>query len=241
MTGQVRRMYSYSDQRRRRSRILRSILVFSLIFFAFVLLNGFFLASYRVASVAMKPALLPGDCLLVSPLVYGPRTPFSSHKLPGLMKPHRGDLVLVEPPSAELNSPGSVFLGAILRFVSFQRLGRKSNASLPLVKRVVGIPGDRISILDSVVRVRRQGQQGSMSEYELVDRLYETEIADIPAHWTADLPYSGSMPEILLGADSYFLLNDDRSSTGDSRAWGPVPAERILARVLMRYWPLTRR
>ncbi len=48
------------------------------------------------------------------------------------------------------------------------------------------------------------------------------------------------MPELLLGKDEYFVVGDDRFSSADSRFFGPVRSDRIVGKVLARYWPLDR-
>jgi signal peptidase I len=88
-----------------------------------------------------------------------------------------------------------------------------------LIKRVIGAPGDRIEIRDDGVWVNGQ----------LLDEPYVNGQAT---------SCNNSCSPIQLDADSYFLMGDNRSSSLDSRSFGPVRADRIIGRVVMRYWPL---
>ena len=87
------------------------------------------------------------------------------------------------------------------------------------VKRVVGLPSDRVLFEDSSLFIN--------------DEFYPE-------------PYLGGLPQTVgleraewrLGPNEYFLLGDNRSRSVDSRQYGPVPAEAILAQVRVRLWPL---
>jgi signal peptidase I len=88
-----------------------------------------------------------------------------------------------------------------------------------LIKRVIGMPGDLIELRDGAVWIN--GQQ--------LDEPYDHGLA------TA---CNNSCGAIRLDGDSYFLMGDNRPSSLDSRSFGPVRAEQIIGRVVMRYWPL---
>jgi len=83
------------------------------------------------------------------------------------------------------------------------------------IKRVIGLPGDVVRVADGIVYVNEQP-------------LYEPYIADSPN-------YSGSwtVPE-----DEYFVLGDNRNNSSDSHLWGYVPADDIVGRALLIYWPM---
>jgi signal peptidase I len=88
-----------------------------------------------------------------------------------------------------------------------------------LIKRVIGIPGDLIELHDGGVWIN--GQQ--------LDEPYVNGL---------ETSCNSMCGTIRLDADSYFLMGDNRPSSLDSRAFGPVHAEQIVGRVVMRYWPL---
>jgi signal peptidase I len=96
-----------------------------------------------------------------------------------------------------------------------------SESSETQVKRVVGLPKDRILFEDSLLFIN--------DEY-------------CPENYLAGLPQTVGLKRLewRLGQDEYFLLGDNRSRSVDSRQYGPVGAEFIHAQVLVRLWPLRR-
>lgn len=238
MASVAKRRFSYSDQKIRRGKTLRALGWIITAFLVYEAVTGFFLSPRVIGSASMEPGFSPGDRILVSPIVYGARTPFSPKKLPGISKPKRGELVLVSPPYAERRSSIAAFFRPLLRFVSFQLLAWDDQA---VVKRVVGLPGDVIVLTDSVVSVNPGGSSRFLTEFELSKKPYDLRKAELPEGWDASLPFADSFPELKLGEGQYFLMNDDRGVTNDSRSWGSVSEDRILGKVLLRYWPIFRK
>jgi signal peptidase I len=108
------------------------------------------------------------------------------------------------------------------------------------IKRIIGLPGDEISMTNFVLRIKPAGQSYFLTEFELTDRPYTPAIPQVPALWDESLPFSGNMDPRVLEKNECFVLSDDRSNTNDSRSWGPVPVHFVAGRLLFRYWPLTR-
>jgi len=88
-----------------------------------------------------------------------------------------------------------------------------------LIKRVIGLPGDLIELRDDAVWIN--GQQ-----------------LDEPYVYEQPTACNTKCEPIRLEDDTYFLMGDNRPSSLDSRSFGPVRGERIIGRVVMRYWPL---
>ena len=90
-----------------------------------------------------------------------------------------------------------------------------------LVLRVVGLPGESISIDE-------QGQlyigQDLMDEPYLKQQYYQ---------------HPQAISEYILATDEYWVMGDNRDDASDSRKWGPVPQVNILGKVTWRYWPLS--
>ena len=86
------------------------------------------------------------------------------------------------------------------------------------VKRVIGVPGDVVEIKQG--RVFLNGEE--------IDEPYITR------------PDRGSMAPRSIPANSFFVLGDNRRASNDSRDWGTVPAENIIGRAWVSYWPLDR-
>jgi signal peptidase I len=91
----------------------------------------------------------------------------------------------------------------------------------PLIKRLIGRPGDTIAIRDGAVSVNGV----------LLDEPYLSGTA------TSCTAYCGPLT---LGTDEYFFMGDNRPVSRDSRAFGPVSADQIVGQVILRYWPPAR-
>ena len=236
--------YSYADQKNQqhwKRWVILGVLAFFAVYISFTAL----VFSVRVLeSNTMMPNLRAGDRFIFSS--------YTIHSIiPGLemerrtLPFRRGDVVLVDAYRGE--GPGLLHraLYMAVRFFTAQRVGlaeqsgRRSEDYL-FVRRVIGLPGDEISMTDYIVRVRARGSTFSLTEFEVTERDYTTSIPQKPALWDSSLPFSGNMDAIILGENEVFLLSDDRSSTNDSRTWGPIPITNIRGRALFRYWPLTR-
>jgi signal peptidase I len=117
-----------------------------------------------------------------------------------------GDYVLTD------RSPGPPTRGDIVVFEHPDR------PSFYLVKRIIGLPGERLSIDFGTI-------------------LVDAKPLDEP--WTTDETGPGGTWE--LSSDEAFVLGDARwISSGDSREIGPVPLEHLGMRIVFRYWPLER-
>src|SRR6266487_2084405 len=86
------------------------------------------------------------------------------------------------------------------------------------IKRVIGVAGDHVRIEDGRVYLN-----GKMLAEDYVPRAYEDE---------------RSYPEIVVPADSYFVLGDHRSLSNDSRDFGPVESSYIYGKAVFGYWPM---
>jgi signal peptidase I len=111
--------------------------------------------------------------------------------------PRRGDLVVVRP---------------------------SSTPALEVVKRVVGLPGERVRLVDGRLQVDGVG----VAEPYLADRA--TGAAGAPHAGAADL-------DVRLGEGQYLVLGDHRAASTDGRDFGPVPAAALTGRVRFAYWP----
>lgn len=88
------------------------------------------------------------------------------------------------------------------------------------IKRVIGLPGDVVEVRDGKVVLNGKELPENYVPDEYRDRM--------------------SVPELRVGANQFFVMGDHRSSSNDSRAWGPVDREHIYGKAVFVYWPLDR-
>ena len=244
MIARSSRRYETSRKRvpggRRLRRALRFIVLFAV---TYAILHTVFLQSIRADSATMQPSVEPGDRLMLSPLLYGPRIRIFGWTLPGFSPPARGDLVAVRPAFMDDVFFGRRLANPLVRFLSLERArldDGESWRSVIQVKRIVGLPGDSIRVERFIAYVRPAGQDRFQSEFDLSPRPYELTTEGLPAGWHGEDPFGDSMSEILLGPDEYFVMGDNRPLSLESRHWGPIGPDDLHGRLFVRFWPLTR-
>lgn len=234
------RKYSYVAQKQRRHNVLRVAMWMLAAFAVFSLIGTLFVFTVVVENGTMEPGIRRGDRLVVSPFPFGVRIPALSVRIPGPAVPQRGDLVIIEK-SPRKASNFNRFSNSFIRFFSAQRFSLNSPSSTSfLLKRVVGVPGDTLSLKDHVMRVKPAGDSYGLTEFELTPHPYDVSIPGLPDGWDPGFPLSGSLNEFVLGREDYFVMSDDRSGANDSRVWGAVSFDSVVGKVLFRYWPISR-
>jgi signal peptidase I len=152
--------------------------------------------------------------LLLRWTVIEPRWIPSGSMLPTLQLQDR---ILVEKIRPQLGLP--VRAGTIVVFhppASLVDSGYDPDAAL--IKRVVGLPGDRIEV--------REG------------RLWRNGLAVQPDWSPERIDYQ--LPALTVPADHLLVLGDNRNASLDSHVWGPLPRKALIGTAVWRYWPLTR-
>lgn len=99
------------------------------------------------------------------------------------------------------------------------------NTSRALIKRVIGIPGDTVTIRDNVITITNASHPEGL-------------VLDEPYLDPANLGGVANF-EVSLEPDQYFVLGDNRKVSADSRMWGVLPREDIVGRVFLRLFPFT--
>jgi signal peptidase I len=173
-------------------------------------IQAFVVKPYRIPSASMLPTLHINQRILVNRI----GTHFSS--------PHVGDIVVFHPPK---NYTGGCANPAEGEGQSGQYTSRpcgvaqKRESSETFVKRVVGVPGDRIQIIAG--HVYRDGA-----------REKDPYIQPCGAMGSCDFPGAITVPR-----GDYFMMGDNRGESDDSRFWGPVPSAWIIGKAFFTYWP----
>jgi signal peptidase I len=218
---------------------IRNITLYVAVVIAFVAFVLHFLTfPVVVQSVSMEPDFRPNSFAFVTPL--------SSAKaeFPVVFTVDRGDVALVSHGAPVKVSFLHKIAGAVASFFSVRRFSLSNTQHLvslsPSLSRIVGIPGDTIYLKDQVLYVKPQGSAKFYTEFELSEKKYNTIAKPTPLDWNSAIGVAGQFAEITLGENEYFFLSDNRSSSVDSRIWGPIDGARIVGKAWLRYLPLDR-
>lgn len=98
------------------------------------------------------------------------------------------------------------------------------NPSQFFIKRVIGLPGEKVQIKDGRVTIFNSANPNGL-------------VLDERAYLSASVMTSGDMT-INLKDNEYFVMGDNRQYSSDSRSWGPVPEADVIGKVFLRAWPL---
>lgn len=107
-------------------------------------------------------------------------------------------------------------------------LNPPNNDNIDFIKRIVALPGDIVKIFNCEIQINRDGEKFILYEPYLKENECTTA--------------GGRIKEgrsVKLGDNEYLVLGDNRSKSQDSRVFGFIPKERIVGRVIYRFWPLS--
>ena len=177
-----------------------------------LVLRSFVVEPFQIPSSSMVPTLKVGDFILVNKWTYGIRLPVVRNKIIELNSPERGDVMVFFPPHEE-------------RY---------------FIKRVVGLPGDEIHVLNGVLYINGDKMtQKILADEEPAPRsVVMTEDLTGVEHAIQKrlLPTRLSQNFTAVVPDGhYFMMGDNRDNSSDSRVWGPVPEDRIVGRAFARW------
>jgi signal peptidase I len=173
--------------------------------------------AFVIPTGSMEDTLLIGDHLLVDKLAYAPSGSISKYLLP-YEEPKHGDIIV-------FRFPGDI--------------------SQTFVKRVIGVPGDRIKMVDRLVY--RNGVP--LYEPYVYHKSYPEPMRDNFPHDPIPIEYPKGEAlqrdmlenhvvngEVVVPPDFYFAMGDNRDDSLDSRYWGFVPRDNIIGKPLLIYW-----
>lgn len=182
--------------------------------FLALFVRTFILTGYKVPTSSMAPTLKPGDYIFAYRLPYGVKIPLSSLKLV-TSSPHRGEVVIFTYPD---------------------------QPRVTYVKRVIGLPGDRIEIVKGELLVNNE----KLSYRDILT----DDIFDLPGYdqFLVRQETVESQPHMIMvskesepqsfgpyivPSGQVFLMGDNRDASADSRYWGSVPIDRIEGKVVL--------
>jgi len=197
------------------------------LFFA-TLIRVFIVQPFKIPSTSMYPTLKVGDRIFVSKFIYGAKVPFINKKTPAVREPRRGDIVVFvsatdlkypEPEEEYIRIMGPVFFNKDKKHLKWY-------APRYLVKRLIGLPGDKIQIKDGDVYVND----------EVLDEPF---IIKTFNYFNAG-EYGNESKPITVPEGSYFLLGDNSANSVDSRFWGFVSESHLTGKAFIIWWPVNR-
>jgi signal peptidase I len=229
--------YSYAEQKNRMTRVRLVVFKIAIVITAYILLTNVFFPTAVMESSSMQPSIYSGDRFIFSA--------FNLYRIfPDLSQtgvPYQyGSIVMVNLIEKKENNFFANVLDVLVRFFTAGKIGYPGKNENIFIKRLIGLPGDEISMTNYVIKVRPVGYPYSLTEYEVSDKHYQLNIPQVPALWDEAVPFSGNMAPVVLDEGECFVLSDDRNNTNDSRTWGPLDIKDIEGVALFRYWPIHR-
>jgi signal peptidase I len=172
-----------------------------------LVLRSFLVEPFQIPSSSMVPTLLVGDYILVNKFAYGIRLPVLNEKVVDVGEPRRGEVMVFFPP----------------------------NDSRYFIKRVIGLPGDRVAYRDKVLYVNGERMpQSLIAQLPPLNPTYqilEEELAGVSHVVRKEL--LRRIPddfETTVSPGHYFMMGDNRDNSSDSRVWGQVPERNIVGK-----------
>lgn len=189
------------------------------VFLVVLVIRSFLVEPFTIPSGSMIPTLQVHDFILVNRFAYGIRLPVINTKIIPVDEPKRGDVIVFKYPG---------------------------NTSVNYIKRVIGLPGDRVEVHDDKVYINgkevpqkllRSGREDGIYRaiYEETlgnkEHLMQREARVNPFTGQAEPHSKGG--EWVVPKGHYFVMGDNRDNSNDSRYWGTVPEHLILGKAFL--------
>ena len=182
------------------------------------LIRSFIAEPFKIPSGSMMPTLLAGDFILVNKFTYGLRVPILNNTFIEVNHPKRGDVFVFHYPP---------------------------DPSIDYIKRVVGVPGDKILYQDKQLYIN--GQKMDMTflddyQYESVGfnqvhaKRYSEQLGDVKHDVLIEESSFSKEGGVEVPPGHYFAMGDNRDNSKDSRYWGFVPERNLVGKAFFIWW-----
>jgi signal peptidase I len=205
--------------RKSRSRVWKEAVSWFWVLVAFVLIEGGVAQARVIPSGSMENSVLIGDHLIISRVGYGAGVPFTNYNVPLWREPERQEIIVFRAPLVDQGFPD-------------------------LIKRCIGVPGDRIKIVAGQVYVNgtaiadphamHKAGAANLPWENFPQRASELTYMDVP-EWRGALAKNTKNGELIVPPGKYFMMGDNRDDSNDSRFWGFVPRENIIGTPVLIY------
>lgn len=186
------------------------------VLFVVLVLRSFLVEPFQIPSGSMLPTLQIGDFILVNKFHYGIRLPVANTKVIELNSPARGDVVVFRYPK---------------------------QPSINYIKRVVGLPGDRVAYMNKTLYINGQAQTQELLAQFPPSRperfLMQENLGGVQHQIYKDKLGHNVQGEWVVPDGHYFMVGDNRDNSNDSRYWGFVPDELLVGKAfaVWMHWP----
>jgi signal peptidase I len=166
-----------------------------------LIIRAFLVQAFSIPSASMEPTLLIGDYLLVNKFGYGIRNPLTNKVWIPVGQPQRGDVAV---------------------FIFPQ------DPTKDYIKRIIGLPGDRIQIINKKVLINGK-------VYVTPEAVYDDPMVIPPPRGPTESARDNMGP-VVVPPHSYFVMGDNRDHSYDSRFWGFVPMNDFRGKAFIIYF-----
>ncbi len=185
------------------------------VFLTVLLLRSFIIEPFRIPSSSLEPTLLVGDFIAVNKFSYGLRLPVIEKKIIPVATPKTGEIAIFRwPPDPKYD----------------------------FIKRVIGVPGDKIGYHNKVLTINGKTMQQTFKEYTVdpssghTVALYSENLNGI-VHDIFRRPQAPAFDfDITVPQGHYFMMGDNRDDSADSRFWGFVADENLRGKAMLTWF-----
>jgi signal peptidase I len=188
-------------------------------FALFLVIRAFLIQTWVITSGSMEGTLLVGDLLILNKVAYGAPFPGTHFRLPGYTAPERGDVVVF----------------------------RAQHDTLDVIKRLIGLPGDTLQMRAGELLVNGTKQvepyvRHSDREHDGFHPWMEWQIEYLTngVERSTYKPTRDNWGPLVVPANRYFLLGDNRDESLDSRFWGFLDPARVKGKAEVVYYSYER-